>query len=67
MIPVFCHTNIDEFKKEEWPKEFLCRPIVGDCVQSKDGALLKIVRIIHCGKSKFDSSIVLDIELHRTV
>jgi len=48
MIPVMCRTNIDDFQREEWPKQFFCRPIVGDRVESKTEKILKIANIIYC-------------------
>jgi len=34
MIPVYCHTNIDEFQFAEWPKELLGIPHKGDKIQA---------------------------------
>jgi hypothetical protein len=46
-IPVQCTTNLDDYKREEWPKEFCCRPEKGDMVESKSGKRLMIVDITH--------------------
>ena len=48
MIPAICRTNLDDFRREEWPERFFCRPMVGDRVESKTGKILKIASIIHC-------------------
>jgi hypothetical protein len=47
MIKVRCRTNLDEFKREDWPQTMVCRPIVGDRVESKDGRQLRVVGITH--------------------
>ena len=46
-IKVHCRTNIDNYKREVWPKQFCCRPVVGDRVQSESGSSLKIHTITH--------------------
>lgn len=48
MIKVACFTNIDDYKREEWPQVFCCVPVVGNSVVSKAGKVLKIVQISHC-------------------
>lgn len=45
MVPVHCHTNLDDAKGQEWPSQLPCRPIVGDVIQSKAGLELKVVAI----------------------
>lgn len=57
MIKVFCYTNLDDFKKEEWPSHFTCRPEVGDKVASKSGKVLTIKTICHAER-KTDKAIV---------
>ena len=47
MIKVRCRTNLDDFKREQWPNTFVCRPEEGDKVQAKSGAVLKICNITH--------------------
>ena len=56
-MKVHCHTNIDEGKRHEWPTEMSCRPLVGDCVESRGGMILRICRVTH------QMSGVLDVEL----
>ena len=46
-IPVICRTNLDNYKREAWPKSFCCRPKVGDRVQAESGNSLKICGITH--------------------
>lgn len=46
-IRVSCFTNIDEYKQEAWPEKMICRPVVGDWVQSHSGKKLQIVAITH--------------------
>lgn len=72
-----CHTNLDDYRREDWVTEFIVRPQVGDYVQSKSGKVLKIVTITHCydfkeeglhgisiGKGP-EEYCYLDIELHK--
>lgn len=71
-MKVFCRTALDAFKRERWPEEMVCRPIVGDYVQSEDGIRLRVVSVthsnryaifdIHPGDKKYES--VLIVELH---
>lgn len=48
MIIAVCQTNLDDFKCENWPEEFVELPREGDWVEAKSGACLKIVKITHC-------------------
>jgi len=47
MIKVHCRTNLDNFKSVVWPKQFCCRPVIGDFVQTGSGVRLKICEITH--------------------
>jgi hypothetical protein len=74
-IRVRCFTNLDDFKNQKWPEEMCCRPIVGDCVYSESGTVLKIVRITHTVVANWweeyrnspKRNPILFIELHKTV
>lgn len=76
-IRVRCFTNLDDYKSQKWPEEMCCRPIVGDCVYSESGKVLKIVRITHTvvanvanwedNRNNPKRNPVLFIELHKTV
>ena len=47
-IKVSCFTNLDDYRRRQWPQELYCRPMLGDYVRSVDGDVeLKIVRIVH--------------------
>lgn len=46
-MKVRCRTNIDDYKREQWPEELCCRPIKGDMVRSKSGQILHVVDITH--------------------
>jgi hypothetical protein len=46
-MDIFCHTNLDEYQKEEWPDRFLRVPLLGEYVRAKSGKQLKVVRIVH--------------------
>ena len=57
-----CHTNLDDYNRDKWPTVFLCRPQVGDTVESKRGRTLKIVQITHSMNNVGEP--LLFIELH---
>lgn len=59
MIRVHCFTNLDDFKRLEWPVELPAVPAIGHSIAAKSGKQLKIVAITW----QFDGS--LEIELHR--
>lgn len=43
-----CFTNLDDFKRFEWPEKFAFPPRIGDRVQSVDGSReLKVVGVTH--------------------
>jgi hypothetical protein len=48
MIKGHCHTNLDDWNREKWPKEFVAVPRVGECVKAESGRYLKVVRVTHC-------------------
>ena len=58
-VEVFCFTNIDDYKLEEWPTLLQARPLVGERVTAKSGKNLKVVAISHL----FDGT--LRVELHK--
>ena len=47
MIKVKCQVWLDDYKREEWPEYFDCRPEKGDRVCSKSGRELMINSITH--------------------
>ena len=59
-VKTLCFTNLDLYKKEEWPNK-MWSPAVGEMVESKSGAILKIVRITHCIEK---NEPYLKVELH---
>ena len=65
MIDCFCHTNLDNYNSETWPKEVSCKPLVGESMQSIDKkSVLKIVSITHCHNTNTGGPF-LRIELNR--
>lgn len=52
MINVFCKTNLDEYKKDVWPRKLAGMPSMGEYVTSMNGTRLKICIIVHCWDSK---------------
>jgi len=66
LIPVFCHTNLDDYKSSLWPKFLVCRPMEGDCIEDSQGRHLKVVKIMHkyhYNINNEDYSYYLDLEL----
>jgi hypothetical protein len=47
MIRGRCRTNIDEYKREEWPSVFVAVPRRGEWVQAKSGKVLTVVMVTH--------------------
>lgn len=47
MIKATCFTNLDGYRHEEWPTEFVAVPHPTDWVQSKSGKTLTVVKITH--------------------
>lgn len=47
MINGYCRTNLDDYKTQEWPRKFACRPKKDDAVRSKSGQILYICGITH--------------------
>ena len=47
MVKGFCFTNLDEFKRCEWPVVFVAIPHVGDYVKASDEHVLRVVAITH--------------------
>lgn len=50
MIIGFCATNLDEYKKEQWPKVFVAVPRPGERVQAESGRSLKVAKVTHMSK-----------------
>jgi len=47
MIKGICVTNIDDYKRETWPTEFVAVPQKGECVCAKSGKFLRVARVTH--------------------
>jgi hypothetical protein len=47
MIRGYCRTNLDNYERESWPKEFVALPRKGDRVAAKSGKYLYVVGIQH--------------------
>jgi hypothetical protein len=64
LVPVFCHTNIDEFKRCVWPTK-MYNPKVDDWVRSCSIEVmeLRIYKITHCFDKNNEP--MLDIYLYR--
>ena len=53
MIYGQCRTNLDDYKREVWPEEFVRVPLVGEQVMAKSGNNLKVYNITHRMFDKF--------------
>jgi hypothetical protein len=64
-----CFTNLDEFKRCEWPEKFAFPPRIGDRVESVDGRReLKVVGVTHVTRKIYGSgetSPAIRVELHK--
>ena len=58
MIKIRCFTNLDQFKRENWPRELPAVPQKGQWMQSESRKKLAIVNTTWC----YDG--VLEVELH---
>jgi hypothetical protein len=73
MIDGYCRTNLDNYQMEVWPEIFVAVPRVGECIESKSGKVLKVVRITHqtyteeVGLSHHKLMPRIAIELHKVI
>ena len=63
-IPVHCHTNLDAYQRETFPRAMAVRPMIGDRVESISGKTLRIVDITHKTTGASNNDPCLYIELH---
>lgn len=62
MIKGTVFTNLDMYKNEKWPTEFIGEPKIGSYVKSQSGKRLKVISITHC-QSPTSKSVFIEIEL----
>lgn len=60
-----CFTNIDAYKREDWPMTFVAVPRKGERVRSKGGKTLQVVEVTHCGGSYGGEEPYVRVELHK--
>lgn len=68
MITGHCFTNLDEYRREEWPTCFVAVPRVGERIEAKESERsLRVVCVTHCERTSGASRGMptLKIELHR--
>ena len=53
MIYGRCRTNLDDYKRENWPGQFVCVPLVGERVMAESGNSLKVCGITHLTFDRF--------------
>lgn len=51
-IDATCHTNLDNYQREQWPNKFVALPREGDFVTAKSGAILQVISITHMMKEE---------------
>lgn len=61
-IPGHCTTNLDEYKRERWPRRFAVVPSKGDRVESDARRSLCVHGITHAER---DGAPYIIVELHR--
>lgn len=64
MFPVQCFTNLDQWKRAEWPTQTASAPRIGERMQGLMGdkkPILRIVMVTHCVGAKGP---YLRVELH---
>ena len=59
MIKITCRTNLDEYKREEWPTELPAVPAKGQHLQAKSRKRLVVVGLTWL----YDG--LLEVELHK--
>ena len=59
MFKITCFTNLDEFKREEWPRELPAVPLVGQGIAAKSRKRLTVVAV----NWQYDGT--LEVELHK--
>ena len=57
-----CRTNMDGYRAEEWPREFVAVPQPGECVAAKSGRTLIVSRVTH-KYNFFDKKPFIEVEL----
>lgn len=62
VVAGYCTTNLDEYRREEWPKHFVAVPRVGERVESKSGKSLRVVGVTH---AIHDGTPKIRVELNR--
>ncbi len=65
-IEGYCFTNLDKWKKAEWPRYFVAVPLVGSNVQGCQGEfrpVLHVVAVTHCWDPKTERPFIR-VELH---
>ncbi len=78
MIKGYCRTNLDEFKRVDWPEKFVSVPRVGDYVEGKQGGpasrpRLRVAAVTHMMRKRPETQWsepnemepIVEIELHR--
>lgn len=62
----YCVTNLDSYKREEFPEYFVAVPREGEWVASKNGKILTVVKVTHeCEMKHGEPHPRIRVELHR--
>lgn len=57
MVKIACFTNLDEYKKERWPKQLSAKPGIGERVTSERGRELKVCSL----RWGFDGTLMVEL------
>ena len=57
MIKVRCRSNDDYLSSQRWPVTFVCRPVLGDNVEAKNGSIATICGITHTERTEYNDYI----------
>ena len=60
-----CITNLDDYQKKRWPRNFIQLPRIGEFIKSHSGKTLKVKNIIHCGNFREYHHAYIIIELNK--
>jgi hypothetical protein len=51
-----CKSNVDDFKRKNWPDSFVAVPRIGDQIKSSSGTIAKVYSITHSQTTYFSAN-----------
>ena len=67
MIDAYCRTNLDDYKREQWPTQFAAVPRIGERVQSSGGQSLRVCGVTHFITKPFHENLPTDDQKHPAI